>query len=332
MRLYARHPELRLQRGDASFGVDDAAAIVRDATTAVLEYVVADDAAYLFVLARRNGRMALDHYTLKTGRDSLTARVRRLRDRLATRDLLFAQDARDLYDLLLAPAGRSLAGKTHLVIVPDGPLWETPFQALQDGAGRYVIESAAVTHAPSLAVLSEGIRNPRRRSGPPTLLAMGKANFAPSALGPLPEAERQVSLLGSLYGRRGTTYLGSDATESRFKAEASRHQIIHVASHGLLDEASPFYSHIVLSPGSGILGGRSARGVGAARSKTGCGARDPLGVRNRTRAYRRRRGHGGDDVGAVRGGLTRHIGEPVEGRGEIHDGPDDHVSSRPGFR
>jgi CHAT domain-containing protein len=251
--LYARHPELRVRRGDASpFAFTDAGALVPDASVAVLEYVVADEASYLFAVTRFEGLPRVDSFRLNAGRDILAMQVGRFRERVASRDLLYGQEARALYDLLLAPAQDTLAGKTHLVIVPDGPLWEAPFQALQDEAGRHVVESAAVSYAPSLSVLRESLREQPRQTGPPTLLAMGKADFGSKDLGPLPEAERQVRELRTLYGpERSAIYLGREATEERFKAEAPRHQILHIASHGLLDESSPFYSHVALSPGSG---------------------------------------------------------------------------------
>ena len=39
--------------------------------------------------------------------------------------------ARELYDLLLKPAESQMAQKSRLIIVPDGPLWDVPFEALQ---------------------------------------------------------------------------------------------------------------------------------------------------------------------------------------------------------
>ena len=154
-------------------------------------------------------------------------------------------------------------------MIPDGPLWEVPFQALQDASGRYVIESAAVSYAPSLTVLREALGRPapaatadparhgqgglrRAASAPPALSLM-------SDLGPLPDAERQVRLIGGLYGSdRSSTYLGAEAREDRFKAEAPRHAVLHLATHGVLEENSPLYSHVVLSPGP------------ADRRRTGC--------------------------------------------------------------
>ncbi len=256
--LYAKHPDLLLRRGAARpFSFTEAEDIVRPASMAVLEYVVADEGAYLFVLTRRHGKVEVEAHRLGIDRESLARQVDGLRRRLAARDLLFAEEARRLYDLLLAPAARAIAGKSHLVIVPDGPLWEAPFQALRDASGRYVIRSAAISYAPSLAILRDGLREAPRPNDRPTLLAMGKAEFgtgsvraATSPLDPLPEAERQVRILASLYGSdRSTVYLGDEATEERFKSEAPRHRIVHLASHGLLDEASPLYSSLVLSAG-----------------------------------------------------------------------------------
>ena len=138
-------------------------ALVPDASVAVLEYAVTEEATYLFVLTRDQGPPKLHSYTLATGRRSLAAPgppASRAAGRPGPR-------LRGRRAPALRPAARpgapALQGKTHLVVVPDGPLWEVPFQALQDAAGRYVIESAAVSYAPSLTVLRETLRTSGER-------------------------------------------------------------------------------------------------------------------------------------------------------------------------
>jgi len=115
----------------------------------------------------------------------------------------------------------------------------------------YVIEAAAVSYTPSITVLRELLQLPKP-ARPRTLLAMAKSQFGPvsqSALDPLPDAEAQVRLLRDIYGPgRSTIYSGSEATESQFKAAAPHYTVLHLATHGVLDEASPLYSHLVLSP------------------------------------------------------------------------------------
>jgi CHAT domain-containing protein len=77
---------------------------------------------------------------------------------------------------------------------------------------------------------------------------MARSDFMDRELGPLPEAERQVNLLKQLYGPgECKVYVGLDAREDRVKAEASQSTILHIAAHGVLNDKSPMYSHLVLS-------------------------------------------------------------------------------------
>lgn len=267
--LYSLHPELRLQRGDAPrASVTQLDEQLGRPDTALLEYVVGDEQTFLFVLtgAGRAAAPELKVYTLDVRRRELLDRVGRFRRQLAGRDLLFGGPARALYDLLLAPARAQLRGKTALVIIPDDALWELPFQALQSPADRYVLEDAAVSYSPSLSVLrATALRRrgrPANASSVPNLLAFGNptpgsdgraesGGMMSERLGALPEAERQVRTLGQLYGAANSrVYTGAEAREERFKAEAGRYRVLHLAAHGVLNDASPMYSHIVLSPGT----------------------------------------------------------------------------------
>jgi CHAT domain-containing protein len=51
-----------------------------------------------------------------------------------------------------------------------------------------------------------------------------------------------------LYGaRRSKVYVGVAAREERVKAEANSARILHFATHGIFNDASPMYSHVLLS-------------------------------------------------------------------------------------
>jgi CHAT domain-containing protein/Tfp pilus assembly protein PilF len=274
--LYAAHPELKTRRGQAApITLDQAGALISDTNTAVLEFVVTQDKTYLFVLTnpKRTGAHAnasgltpnLSVYTINLKRQELSDRVERFRRRLANLDFDFQPLARELYDLLIGPARAELRGKTDLVIAPDGPLWEAPFQALQSAPGRYLIEDAAVSYAPSLTALREmsGARATGGKSAM-TLLAFGnpavskqtsarvQAVFLNERLDPLPEAERQVKELARLYApSRSKVYVGAEANEGRAKAEAEGYSLLHFAAHGILNNANPMYSQIVLTQPEG---------------------------------------------------------------------------------
>ncbi|HYX28132.1 MAG TPA: CHAT domain-containing tetratricopeptide repeat protein [Pyrinomonadaceae bacterium] len=258
--LYVAHPELKARRGDVpAITLEDAAAMLPDEKSALLEYVVTKDKTFLFALKRQaQSRIEVNVYPIEIKEKDLTDRVSRFREQMAKRDLAFQESARSLYDLLLAPALRDRSA-SNLVIVPSDILWELPFQALRNAKNRYLIEDSALSYAPSLSVLREMMKARKVANGPPTLLAFGNPSLAkPSAdkskavlmgnpLDPLPEAEKQVAMLGQLYGPQSKVYVGAEAREEVFKSEASKYRFLQLATHGVLDDSSPMYSHLVLS-------------------------------------------------------------------------------------
>ncbi|MEO6725923.1 MAG: CHAT domain-containing protein, partial [Blastocatellia bacterium] len=163
-----------------------------------------------------------------------------------------------------------LRGKTNLVIVPDDKLWEMPFQALLNPDNRYVMENSTVSYAPSLTVLREMTKARQRRGAEASATnllafgnpALGKQTAARSALvlrdeklDPLPEAEAEVKGLGQLYGAaRSKIYIGAEAREDRAKTEAGNFRVLHFATHGILNNAAPMYSHLVLTQGGATTG------------------------------------------------------------------------------
>ena len=265
-RLYAVHPELQVQRGEAKpLTREEASALLPHAKTALLEFVVTEGKTYLFVLTKgaQDGSLAtLKVYRLDVPRKDLEERVRRFRERLANRDARFAALSRELYNLLLKPAQMQLQGKSHLIIVPDGALWELPFQALQSPDNRFLLEASMVAYAPSLTVLREmrKVRMGDKNTPTPTLLAFGNPTLnhptgargelaqRGGALTPLPEAEKEVKALRQLYGAtHSKVYVGAEAREERVKAEAGNYRVLHLATHGLLNDGSPMYSQVVLA-------------------------------------------------------------------------------------
>jgi CHAT domain-containing protein/Tfp pilus assembly protein PilF len=268
--LYAAHPGLKSQRGEAQpLTLEQARNLLPDAESALLEYVVTDEKTYLFALTGNADRKAADLkvYPLEIKGKELGDRATQFRETLAKGSPAFRQPARGLYDLLLKPAAAQLQGKTSLVIVPDGALWELPFQALLTAQNRYLMEDCAIAYAPSLTALREMIRLRGGKKGStdsPTLLAFGnpalgkqtiaraKSVLMDENLDPLPEAERQVNTLKQIYGAtKSKIYTGAEAREERAKAESGSYRILHLATHGVLNDSSPMYSRVLLAQTEG---------------------------------------------------------------------------------
>jgi CHAT domain-containing protein len=263
-RLYIEHPELRVNRGDINpVTLSEAANLLPDPRSATLELVVSEDIPYLFVLTHNAaGKASLNAIKIGVTSKDLFKETEVLRSKLAAGDLDFQKASRELYDLLLKPVEKELAGKTNIIIVPDGPLWDLPFQALQDEKGKFLVEKAAISYAPSLTALREMSKKAKTRKSDAgmELLAFGnpivgaptkervQRVFMSEKLEPIPEAERLVNSLAKMYGpKRSKLFVGADAREEIAKTESPKYRIVQFATHGILNNASPMYSHLVLA-------------------------------------------------------------------------------------
>jgi CHAT domain-containing protein/Tfp pilus assembly protein PilF len=262
--LYSAHPELRTQRGEAqALTPEQAAALLPDARVALLELVVAEDKSFLFVFTKNAGDqnpVVFKVFPIAIKQKELAKLTEQFRQQLAQPGSPVNKMAREIFDLLFKDAHSLIQDKDKLVIVPDGPLWEMPFQALLSPRNRYLIQDHAIAYTPSLTVLREMIKLRQRKSSEaPTLLAVGNPALGTEVverrkvlmddpLDPLPDAEKQALSLGKFYGpRRSRIYVGAAATEGRVKAEAGQYNTLHLATHGILNDRSPMYSHLVLA-------------------------------------------------------------------------------------
>lgn len=259
--LYAAHPELRRSRRQTTPATLTDINSLLTSTTAFLEYIVTDSKTHLLVLTKSQDSESpiLRAYPIAIAANDIAKRTRDFRDMIISQSA-FADDARQLYDVLLKPAEQQLKGKTSLCIVPDGILWDLPFQALEPRDGHYLLEDYAISYAPSLNVLKEMSARKKAERASTSLLAFGnptlpneiaaniKTTYRGENLGPLPDAEGEVNALKGIWGISSSRVLiGPSASKNVFRSEASKYNIIHLATHGILDDASPMYSRLVMA-------------------------------------------------------------------------------------
>jgi len=250
VRLYARHPELVLQRAEPpEITPQDLAALTPDSRTAVLSYFMLQDSVALFVVRRgdRAGTPVVKAFQLASG-DRLEALIRSFRAQIAARDLDYRLSAKALYNALIGPAEGALQGADRWILSPDGALWDVPFQALMDPHGKHVLETHKLSYAPSLSVLKQ-LRGKPAASGPARGALLVMANPAVKGVAPIPEAEREAGAIAALYGPGHSTLLTGDrANASLFRENAERAGVIHIASHAETETNHPLESFLLLAP------------------------------------------------------------------------------------
>lgn len=169
-----------------------------------------------------------------------------------------ARPLQDLYTLLIAPIAAQLPRDPDRVVtfVLQDWLFMVPFAALQDGSGHYLIERHAMTAVPSLGLLDLTHREfAAGRKGKGALIvgnpAMPSLSAGPGEpaqqLNALPGAEREARAVAARL--RATPLTGTAASKDEVLRRLPNAAIVHLATHGLLDQTTGGYqSALALAP------------------------------------------------------------------------------------
>ena len=216
---------------------------------AVLQFHVLGERSVVWLI----NRAGMSASVLPLGQAALATQVDTFRASVIERRRNTQTLAQALYRTLLAD--QSLAGVTRLFVVPHGPLHYLPFQALHDGRG-WLIERSALAVWPSSAVGSYLLS--RDTASVATLLGFGNPSSDRNV--PLPGAEREVQKVAQMF-RQSDVYLQQDATKQRFKLDANKAGVVHVAAHAEVDEVDPLFSRILFASNSSEAGLLEAREI-----------------------------------------------------------------------
>jgi len=135
-----------------------------------------------------------------------------------------------------------LDGVTRLFIVPHGALTYLPFALLPrsaTGRGDLLIDRYTVAYLPAAAAL---LRQPSGNGTARSLLAV-----APSR-GGLRHAPEEARAIGAMFEPNARTLIAGEATEGRFKQLSGNFRVLHLATHGYFNKASPLLSGLELEP------------------------------------------------------------------------------------
>jgi CHAT domain-containing protein len=254
--LYAADPSRRWFVADAKAPHAPLPAIPGGA---IIAFAVMDERTVAFVI-KSDGRVSAN--ILPAGREALRRQVKELLGNVESQGLRTEAKSRALYDLLIKPLESQIGASRLIGIIPDDVLWQLPFQALRSADGRFLIERAAVFYAPSVHALRLALDGTKKRAAGnsatlfalanPFVGAAAKSRFralVPGAesLDAIPETEAEVRQIASLYGPKASrVYIGSAANETVVKNEAPAFDVVHIATHGLLDDTAPMYSALLL--------------------------------------------------------------------------------------
>lgn len=173
-----------------------------------------------------------------------------------------------LHQLLIQPIADLLPNdpNSRVIFIPQDELFLVPFAALQDTQGNFLVEKHTILTAPAIQILDltrqrRGLNRQDKSAlvvGNPTMPKVSLVpGEAPQQLSALPEAEKEAQLIAQMLGTKAL--IGNQATKATVLSQLPKVNIIHLATHGLLDDRRGLGSSIALAPdvekqeGNGLL-------------------------------------------------------------------------------
>jgi CHAT domain-containing protein len=245
----------------------DVKAAVLDHESALLEYFIGKNRAFVFV-ATGAGQKIVELMGPSVLSDAVEKFRTELTRRTGTADFLQPKDTA-LSSMLLADVWPMIEKRSHLFVVPSGALWVVPFETLTEpaiqgagqrpplgaGSGRpasfrdlpFLVRHYAITYSQSASILFET----QKRVQPPTYMLVAFADPSLSYVhfkrtndvrrdsisAQLLYARQEVQDIARHFAPESTRlFIGADATERAAKRmlDTAQHYVLHFATHGYL--------------------------------------------------------------------------------------------------
>jgi CHAT domain-containing protein/tetratricopeptide (TPR) repeat protein len=164
--------------------------------------------------------------------------------------------AHKLYKLLIPTLPKNI---NSLVIFPTGRLGVIPFEALISKAVKeitsspaYLIKQYAVRYEFSASLALQ--KTSADKKAIQSILLFAPITFSEvDNLDPLPGTQEEVNNIGTLFNQasaKATIVVNKEASEERIKSgELEKFDMLHFATHGIVDESDPELSKIFLKAG-----------------------------------------------------------------------------------
>ena len=183
-------------------------------------------------------------YYITSSREYIAARGRSSSEIGRSDETIETKRLKQLYQILIQPIAELLPNdpNARVIFIPQKSLFVVPFPALIDADGKYLIEKHTILTAPAIQVLQ--LTNQQRKQvlgdkvlvvGNPTMPSIPlEIGEKPEQLPPLPGAQKEALAIAKLL--KTTAITGNQATKSSIVQQMLKSRIIHLATHGLLDD------------------------------------------------------------------------------------------------
>ena len=201
--------------------------------------------AYLWVVTSDS----MESFELNISPRELERKVRDFRRSLAQKSDDCSTGAAEFYRLLIEPGQKYLSGKKRIIIIPHKVLHYLPFSVLSDSQGNPLIKNYSVVYEPSFQALK--ICKSKISSRKKNLIAYALGNATtPDGLSPLPGTLTEAEEIRKIFPSTSTIVKEKDFKKENLINGLPGKDMVHFATHGIVDADHPYSSGISTSDGT----------------------------------------------------------------------------------
>ncbi|MEQ8222470.1 MAG: CHAT domain-containing tetratricopeptide repeat protein, partial [Candidatus Eremiobacterota bacterium] len=218
-----------------------------DKDTVIIEYFLGENNSYCWITGNNSfNTVIIDHKEHDI--ENLVKKYREVACDSMTPEKLknneWKEISEKLYTILFKDMEKHVINKKRILISPHKILHYLPFQVLSDNKGTMLVEKYDISYLPSASVLKYCQKKNTLKKE--KLLAFDLGNFKADELPSLPGTEEEIKAISEYFPIK-EVYSGKDMVAEILYKKGRDFDMLHLATHGILDNNSPLFSSLVFS-------------------------------------------------------------------------------------
>ena len=203
----------------------------------IIKYIFTENSLFAFTITNSTTNL------IKIGdRKSIEKNIKPLIKSLTNSNATnFKTEASKIYNLLF-PLQIIGANKSELIFILDDVLHYLPMEILKDINGKYLIETHAVSYAPSLLLLNEQLQVKKHANNK---IGVFVPNYNTISSNNLLGATNEAQQISKLFNT--DVFVGNNASKQNFVKKSKAYSILHLAMHSNINNENSEFSNLEFS-------------------------------------------------------------------------------------
>lgn len=252
----AKYPEYSTMIGRSeTISLDKIRHLLQEDNCAAIQYYLTE--GYLYIMYLSQDELYFKRLVVNSGfsknvfllRELINQSSDKVKYDSATRDKLYTDflvKSKDLYQLLIQPIEAKIGQTKKLIIAPDKQIGYIPFDVLSSSGSEedYLIHNNNISYAYSLS-MHEHMLEKSHVTNNNLILGFAPSFSSTSELSALPFNTTEVKKINEII--EVSDFINQEANKTNFLNHYQDYGIIHLSTHGIINEAKPAYSYIAFS-------------------------------------------------------------------------------------